>query len=89
MSSRVGSEMDRWDIQDAQHNLDEFVALAIQGVPQIISERGIDVAVVVSYAQLQEMPHAGLVEFLRNSPLSDSALEIVRDTSTPRAMPDL
>ena len=70
-----------WQIQEAKNKLSEVVEEAIEKGPQILTRRGVEVAVILSleeYLQLKKK-QASLSEFFRQSPLAD--LDLKRDRS--------
>jgi prevent-host-death family protein len=78
-----------WQIQEAKNRLSEVVEEAIEKGPQILTRRGVEVAVVLSldeYLQLRRK-QTSLSEFFRQSPLAD--LDLERDRSPVRPEPKL
>lgn len=78
-----------WQIQEAKNKLSEVVEDAIEKGPQILTRRGVEVAVVVSYSEYLKLKkkQVPLSEFFRQSPLAD--LDLERDRSPWRPGPDL
>jgi prevent-host-death family protein len=76
-----------WQLQEAKNKLSEVVEDAIAHGPQVITRRGVEVAVVLSYPEFVKLKkdQGSLSEFFRKSPLADIDLE--RDRSPAR--PDL
>jgi len=76
-----------WQLQEAKNKLSEVVEDAIQHGPQVITKRGVEVAVVLSFPEFLKLRknQGSLSEFFRKSPLADVDLE--RDRSAAR--PDL
>jgi len=72
-----------WQLQEAKNKLSRVIEDAIQGGPQIITRRGEEVAVVLSYAEYQKMAVSKqrLSEFFRESPLVGMDLDLTRDNS--------
>ena len=71
----------RWPIQEAKNKLSKVVEEAIEKGPQILTRRGVEVAVILSvdeYIQLKKK-QTSLSEFFRQSPLAD--LDLERDRS--------
>lgn len=70
----------RHTIGEAKDKLSEIIRLAESGKPQIISRRGIEVAVVVSINEWKQLKgkRQSLVEILRNSPLVGLDLDFSR-----------
>lgn len=80
-----------WQLQEAKNKLSEVVEHAQHGGPQIITRRGEEVAVVLSYEDYTKLrrPEQDLVDFFRASPLVGEALDLERDRSLPRSDLDL
>jgi len=78
--------MIRWQLQDAKNRLSELVRKAREEGPQVITLHGRDVVVVVSAGEFKRIakPRGSLVDFLRKSPLVDSALDKARSGDTGR-----
>jgi len=78
--------MIRWQLQDAKNRLSELVRKAREEGPQVITLHGRDVVVVVSAGEFKRIakPRGSLVDFLRKSPLVDSALDTARSGDTGR-----
>ena len=78
--------MQSWQLQHAKAHLSDLVRAASSGKPQEITLRGKPTAVLLSIDQYEKLTHPkpSLVQFLRNSPLVDAQLEIIRDKSGPR-----
>jgi len=70
-----------WQLQEAKNKLSEVVDTSISEGPQIISRRGRNTAVVMSFEDYQHLmkPKRDLKQLLRNSGFSELNLE--RDTS--------
>ena len=73
-----------WQLQEAKNKLSEVVDQAVRHGPQVITRRGVQEAVVVSYAEYAKLKHAKvkLSEFFRRSPLAGLSLD--RDRSPAR-----
>lgn len=80
-----------WQVQEAKNKFSEVIERASHGDPQVITKHGAEVAVVISIEQYKSMQarSRSLVEFLLDSPLSGSGIEVMRDQSPPRAVPEL
>lgn len=81
--------MATWKVGEAKARFSELIELSRSEGPQEISRHGRRVAVLVS-AEVwdQRMARRGsLVDFLRDSPLSDSGLEIERLSGHMREPP--
>jgi len=73
-----------WQLQEAKNKLSEVVDQAMHHGPQVITRRGVQEAVVVSFAEYAKLRHGTtkLSEFLRRPPLAGLSLE--RDRSPAR-----
>jgi antitoxin Phd len=80
-----------WQLQEAKNKLSEVVEEAQHAGPQIITRRGEEVAVVLSYEDYARLrrPKQDLVAFFRASPLVGEELDLTRDRSLPRPDGDL
>ena len=69
----------KWQLHEAKNKFSKVVDDAMKGRPQVITRRGVQVAVVLSYDQFETMKKSKekLSVFFKNSPLSE--LEIERD----------
>ena len=69
-----------WTIQAAKNRLSAVIEHALHDGPQTITRRGRETAVLVSIAAFRGMCGAqgDLVDFLRQSPLADSDLDLDR-----------
>jgi antitoxin Phd len=78
-----------WQIQEAKNKLSEVVEGAIASGPQILTRRGVEVAVVLSFAEYLQLKRkqTPLSEFFRRSPLGE--LDLERDRTPVRPDPDL
>jgi antitoxin Phd len=72
-----------WQLQEAKNRLSEVVDEALAGGPQVITRRGVETAVLLSYTDYQQMLLSGqkLSEFFRRSPLVGIDLDLSRDAS--------
>lgn len=75
-----------WQLQDAKNRLSEVVEQAISRGPQVITKRGVETAVVLSYAEYRrlQLGQAKLSDFFRQSPLAEADLDVSRDQSPLR-----
>jgi antitoxin Phd len=75
-----------WQLQEAKNKLSRVVDSAVNDGPQIITKRGVEVAIVISYAEYQKMiaSRGKLSAFFRESPLVDTELDLARDKSEAR-----
>jgi antitoxin Phd len=80
-----------WQLQEAKNKFSQVVHDAIQRGPQIVTKHGIEVAVVLSYAEYRTLvtSQKKLSEFFRDSPLVGIDLDLTRDTSDARTDPEL
>ena len=72
-----------WQLQEAKNKLSEVVEEALAHGPQVITKRGIEAVVVLSYAEYRTMlaKQKKLSTFFRESPLSGADLDLTRDSS--------
>ena len=75
-----------WQLQDAKNKLSRVVENAVNEGPQIITKHGVEVAIVLSFADYQEMlaTRGKLSTFFRDSPLAGVELDLARDPSEAR-----
>lgn len=75
-----------WQIQEAKSRFSEVVDDALRLGPQIITRRGIETAVLMSYHDYRrlQIEQASLAAFFRQSPLVEAELDLERDPSPPR-----
>lgn len=80
-----------WQLQEAKNKLSRVVEDAVNSGPQIITKHGVEVAIVLSYAEYQKMiaSRGKLSAFFRESPLAGVELDLTRDKSAPRKDLDL
>jgi prevent-host-death family protein len=76
-----------WQLQEAKSRFSEVVDRALQDGPQIVTRRGVEVVVVLSYDEFARLkkPAVSLVEFFQSSPLVGVDLNLERDRSLARA----
>jgi prevent-host-death family protein len=76
-----------WQIQEAKNKLSEVLDEAIKHGPQIITKRGVETVIVLSYAEYRKMMlnKKKLSDFFRESPLAEVDLDLRRDKSGLRA----
>lgn len=81
----------KWQLQEAKNKLSEVVEEAVHHGPQIITRRGVKVAVVVSYSDYNKLNKSRkkLSQFFQESPLAGSELILDRDASEIRREPQL
>ena len=75
-----------WQLQEAKNKFSRVVENAVNDGPQIITKRGVEVAIVLSYAEYQKMiaSRGKLTTFFRDSPLVGVEMELDRDKSEAR-----
>ena len=78
-----------WQLQEAKSKLSEVVEEALSAGPQLITRRGVETAVLLSYADYQRLlfNRQKLSDFFRQSPLVGADLDLTRDASPVR--PDI
>jgi prevent-host-death family protein len=76
----------QWQLQEAKNKFSEVVDRAIDEGAQVITRRGVEVAIVLSYTQYQQMiaSKKKISQFFRESPLVEEDLDFSRDTSDVR-----
>ncbi len=81
--------MRRWQLQEAKARLSEVVKRSQLDGPQEITVRGEPVVVVISRLEYDRLRRRrpSFVDFLRQSPLMDVALDLERDRSPARDVP--
>lgn len=70
--------MDRvWQLQEAKNRLSELIDAALKHGPQVITRRGTEVAIVISYAEYRKLKKAQkkLSVFFHESPLAGLSFE--------------
>ena len=80
-----------WQLQEAKNKFSEVVDQALSHGPQVITKRGVEAVIVLSYAEYRTMllNQKKLSTFFRESPLVNADLDLTRDTSGFRASLDL
>ena len=80
-----------WQLQEAKNKFSRVVENAVKDGPQIITKRGVEVAIVISFADYQKMiaSRGKLSTFFRDSPLVGIELDLARDKSEARQDFDL
>ncbi|MBA2680471.1 MAG: type II toxin-antitoxin system Phd/YefM family antitoxin [Ktedonobacteraceae bacterium] len=75
-----------WQLQEAKNKLSEVVDEALVHGPQVITRRGAATAVVLSFADYQQLlsNQQKLSDFFRESPLAGLDLDLTRDPSPLR-----
>ena len=80
-----------WQLQEAKNKLSEVVEAALTDGPQVITRRGAETAIVLSYADYRKLllTQKRLSDFFRESPLVGVELDLARDSSLARNGPAL
>jgi prevent-host-death family protein len=75
-----------WQLQEAKNKFSEVVEEALSHGPQLITKRGVEAVIVLSYAEYRTLllSRKKLSSFFRESPLVDADLDLTRDRSRPR-----
>jgi prevent-host-death family protein len=70
-----------WQLQEAKNKLSEVIEEAVQNGPQVISRRGAEIAVVLSYEEYLTLKKSrkNLAQFFLESPLRGSGIDLERD----------
>ena len=78
--------MGNWQLQDAKNKLSEVVEQALKDGPQVITRRGVETAVVLSFTDYRKLllGRIRLSDFFRESPLAGVDLDLSRDNSAVR-----
>ena len=78
--------MRTWQLQEAKNKFSEVVAEAVNKGPQLITKRGTEAVIVVSYEEFQKLvaSQQSLSDFFRQSPLVGADLDFSRDKSPIR-----
>ena len=76
----------QWQLQEAKNKFSEVVDKAIDEGAQVITRRGIEVAIVLSYTEYRQIiaSKKKISEFFRESPLVEEDLDFSRDKSDAR-----
>jgi len=83
--------MRMWQLQEAKNKFSEVVDEAIRSGPQLITKRGVEAVILLSYAEYRKLivTQQKLSTFFRESPLAEVPLDLRRDTSNARPEPAL
>jgi len=75
-----------WQLQEAKNKLSEVIEAAVNDGPQVITKRGADTAIVISYTEYRKLTltQKKLADFFRESPLVGVELDLTRDSSPVR-----
>lgn len=81
-------ENNTWQLQDAKSKFSQLVESAMHNSPQFVTKHGNNAVVVLSFDEYKKMtkPKQDLVTFFKNSPFSDSDIEldVSRSKDSPR-----
>jgi len=79
----------RWKLEDAKNQFSRVVQAALDEGPQLVTRRGEETVVVLSYRQFRKLAERklGLLEFMRRSPMADALAEGDLDLERPRDLP--
>lgn len=72
-----------WQLQEAKNKFSEVVEEALAHGPQVVTRRGVEAVIVLSYAEYRKLTlsQQRLSAFFRESPLVEEPLDLRRDTS--------
>jgi antitoxin Phd len=72
-----------WQLQEAKNKFSEVVEEAVKDGPQVVTKRGVETVVILSYSEYVELtaPQQKLSGFFRESPLAEVELDVPRDSS--------
>jgi prevent-host-death family protein len=81
----MGSE---WKLQDAKSRFSELFDRALREGVQVVSRRGKQKVVVIAKDEYDRLtrPQSSLSQFLLDSPLAGSELDLERPADTPRSI---
>lgn len=76
----------QWQLQEAKNKFSEVVDKAINEGAQVITRRGVEVAIVLSYTEYTQMivSKKKISQFFRESPLVEEDVDFSRDKSDAR-----
>ena len=76
----------QWQVQEAKSRFSEVIEAAQEGGPQVITKRGVETAVVLSYEDYRKLllSQKKLSDFFRESPLAGLDLDLTRDPGPAR-----
>lgn len=82
-----------WQLQEAKNRFSEVIERAVKSGPQVITKRGAQVAILLSYAEYRKLvarqQTCRVSQFFRESPLTQVPLDLRRDRSPVRRGPAL
>lgn len=69
-----------WQLQEAKNKFSEVVEEALANGPQVITRRGVEAVIVLSYAEYRALliMQKPLSAFFHDSPLAEEPLELTR-----------
>lgn len=72
-----------WQLQEAKNRFSEVVEEALQHGPQVVTRRGVETVIVLSYTEYRKLmlQQKKLSDFFRESPLAEAELDLTRDKS--------
>lgn len=75
-----------WQLQEAKNKFSEVVEGAVKDGPQVVTRRGVETAIVISYDEYRKITlgRGKLSEFFGGSPLARVALDLTRNKSPAR-----
>lgn len=75
-----------WQLQEAKNKFSEVVEQALANGPQVITKRGVETVIVLSYTEYRSMmlSRKKLSSFFRESPLVGDDLDLTRDKTELR-----
>ncbi len=75
-----------WQLQEAKNKFSEVVDEALKSGPQVITKRGVEAVILLSYAEYRRLTvsQQKLSTFFRDSPLAEAELDLRRDRSAAR-----
>lgn len=81
--------MTRWKLEDAKNQFSRVVQAALDEGPQLVTRRGEETVVVLSYRQFRKLAERkrGLLEFMRRSPMADALVEGDLDLERSQDLP--
>ena len=83
--------MRTWPLHEAKNKFSEVVEEAVESGPQLIMKRGVETAILLSYAEYRQLTASrhSMSIFFRESPLAEADLDLRRDMSGARPEPTL
>jgi prevent-host-death family protein len=80
------SVLPKWQLQHAKNRLSELIDVAGRDGPQVVTRRGKETAVVLSFEEYQQLVRRPerLISLLRKAPKVPGGLTVERDQDTGR-----